>query len=357
MEKAAERQRRRDGRVSLFARGPFPRALDIATHALLPMAGALAALGFLRRDQPAARPNAAVAAVFGIAGFAPDLDGLIDGWSARYDALYWLQHRGVSHTLVGAPIFALVVLAALVALARLWPRRFSLFAWRRALVPAAVLGSWTHLVLDGITYSGVPLLWPFAFGRVGFPLFHWLVFWLLPIGGLALLLHAFGRLSRRGVIATGAVVAVILIVIAGARATLRPADVEGDALVFSRNQMNEWTILDPSPNGTWRATLLRDGVAADVGWFEPDEPPAAADAIARARDTGAYKGFLMGSFGPTVIVAEPSDDGWRVTFTDVAQRWEALHDPRWTPTMPHDEWGYVQFLVDGTDVTVLHRGW
>ena len=332
--------------------------MDVATHALVPLAGALAAFGFLRRDAPQDRRKAAIAGVFGVAGFAPDLDGIIDPLSARFDALYWLQHRGVSHTLVGAPLFALVALAALVLLARAWPRGASLYVWRPALVPAAVLGSWTHLVLDGITYSGVPLLWPFAFGRVGFPLFHWLVWWLFPVGVLVLALHAARRLSRRRVVQAGALVVVALVLVAGVRAATRPWDAGEDERVFPRNSMLEWTVAQPHENGSWLVQTERAGARSDPQWFEAREPAEADGAVDRARSTDAYRGFRMGSFGPVVVTALREGDVWNVTFTDVAQRYEALRGPRWSPTEPFEAWGYVAFRVhDDGRIDVTHRGW
>lgn len=332
--------------------------MDFATHALVPMAGALIALGYLRRDEPQDRSRAAFAAVFGIAGFAPDLDSLVDPLSEHVDALYFLQHRGFSHSLAGGPVFALVALGVLVLLARLWPRGASLFVWRPMLVPAAIVGSWTHLVLDGITYSGVPLLWPFAFGRFGFPLFHYLVIWLVPIAGLALGLHAFRRLSRRRVAQTGAFVVLVLVVLAGARAANRPWDEPEGTRVFPQNSMFAWTLATPHENGTWLVETYRDGARHDPMWFTASAPPDAEAAIARARDTDAYKGFLMGSFGPVVIDARREGDAWNVSFVDVAQRYEALRGPRWAPVEPFDLWGRASFLVpDEGPVRPIDRGW
>ena len=332
--------------------------MDVATHLLVPYAAALLVLGFWRRDAPGDRPRAAWAAVFGIAGFAPDLDGLVDPLSRHFDSLYWLQHRGLSHTAVGAPLFALAALGILVLAARLWPRRMSLFAWRPALVPAAVLGSYTHLLLDAVTYGGVPLWWPFAFGRVMFPLYHWLVFWLLPVAALPLALHAFGRLSRPRVVQAGALVVVLLLAVGAYRWAQRPSDEPAGTLVFSTNDADAWVVVRPLPNGTWEVALARGGARLDPAWFGDDFPPEAADAIARARGTDAYRGFLMGSFGPVVTTARPQEGAWNVTIVDVAQRYESMLEPRWTPADTPEAWGYVSFLVwpDGR-VDVTHRGW
>lgn len=334
--------------------------MDVATHLLVPYAAALAALGFWRRDDVGDRPRAAVAAVFGIAGAAPDLDGLLDPLSEWSDSLYWLQHRGVSHAAVGAPLFALAALGLLVLAARLWPRRMGLFAWRPAFLTAAVLGSYTHLLLDGLTYGGVPLWWPFAYGRVTFPVYHWLVFWLLPVAGLPLALHAFGRLPRRRVVQAGALVVALLLAVGGLRLATRPWGEPEGTLVYTTNSDFAWVVATPLPNGSWELRTVRGDERSDPAWFRDDAPPEAADAIGRAKGTAAYRGFLMGSFGPRVTTAERLPEGtWNVTFTDVAQRYEAtVLEPRWTPASTPEAWGYASFLVfpDGR-VEPTHRGW
>lgn len=332
--------------------------MDVATHLLVPYAAALAALGFWRRGELGDRRRAAVAAVFGVSGAAPDLDGLVDGLSSRFDALYWLQHRGVSHTAWGAPLFALALLLVLAWMARAWPRRMSLFAWRPALVPAAVLGSWTHLVLDGITYGGVPLLWPLSFHRFGFMLFHWLVFWLFPVGALLLGIHAAGRLSRRRVAQGGVLVVALLVVVAGVRVATRPEAREGE-LIFPRPSDVTWMSVSREGEDGWIVGERgRDGGLHDAMVFRGGVPDAALDAVHAAQRHAAYRGFLMGSFGPRVTMASPlGDGGWNVTFVDVVQRYDALHEPRWTPTEPFEDWGYVSFHVRGADVDVVHRGW
>lgn len=329
--------------------------MDVATHLLVPYAGALAAFGFWRRGATDDRGRAAVALVFGVAGFSPDLDGFLK-WVAELDErLYFMQHRGLSHSLVGAPLFALAFVGVLALFARRvgWLRNF---AWRRAFLPAIVLGSWTHLVLDGVTLAGVPLLWPFASGRWTLGIFSWLVIWLLPVCAAVLGLHTWGRLDRRGVVVSGAVVVAILVVVGGFRVATRP-DVAPGELVFPRESASEWLVATPAPSG-WTLATESGGIRRDMQDFEDVEPPEAAEAVARARDTGNYRGFLMGRYGPEVVVAVAASDGWDVTFTDAAQRYEALRDPRWTPTEPDlDAWGYVRFTVTSDAVAVVHRGW
>lgn len=335
--------------------------MDVATHFLVPYAAALAALGFARRGAPRDASKVTLAVVFGLAGFAPDLDGLVDPLAERVDALYWLQHRGVSHALVGAPFFALALVGTLALGARAWPRRLGRFAWRPAFVPLAVLGSWTHLVLDGVTLSGVPALWPFVDGRWTLNVFSWLVAWMFPIGLAVLGLHAWGRVGPRGALAAGVAFAVLLVALGGWRLAERP-DAEG-GLVFPRESAGEWLLVEPYRDG-WVVSLHDEGDTSDpVGplrdavLYPHDVPPGAEEAVARAKATAAWRGFAMGSYGPQTTVAAPVAEGWDVLVTDVAQRYEATHGARWTPTEPFEDWGYVRFTVGPDAVTVTHRGW
>lgn len=329
--------------------------MDVATHLLVPYAGALAALGLWRRDV-SDRRRAALALAFGVAGFAPDLDGAVKWLAELHDGLYFMQHRGVSHSLVGAPLFALAFAGGLSLLARRF-RRLDLFLWRPGFLAAVVLGSWTHLVLDAVTLAGVPLLWPFAFGRWTLGIFSWLLIWMLLPAAAVLSLHAAGRVTRRGVVAAGAFAVVALLAVGGLRVAERPEIAPGE-LVFPRASAFEWLVATPLPEGGWRLALERDAARHDPRDFVPSEPPEAAAAVARARDTDNYRGYLLGRYGPEVVVALPVAGGWDVSFTDAAQRYEALSGPRWTPTEPDlDAWGYVRFVVREADVEAVHRGW
>lgn len=329
--------------------------VDVLTHGLVPYAAALAAAGLWRKGVVPARHRVAWAAVFGIAGASPDLDGLLDMLSERSDALYFLQHRGVSHTAWGAPLFALATLGVLVGLARLFPRRFGLFAWRPALLAAAVLGSLTHLALDALTFTGVPLFWPFSWTRVSLQLYHWLVWWMFPIGALALALHLWGRFDARAMTRVGALLVAILVVIGGVRLATRP-DVDG-ALVFPRADERAWTVLVPVDGG-WEATTWRGDERLDRMTFLGNIEPGGDEAVARALAHPAWLGLKMESFGPIVTTATRAGDAWNVTLVDVAARYEALTGAQWTPTTPDTTaWGEVQMLVRDDGITVVKRGW
>lgn len=102
-------------------------ALTIDTQSLVPIVGAIAAgaLGALAPDLD--HPQAALSRRIGLIGLPFRL----------------VKHRGILHSGVAAAIA--LVGAALVV---------SVYA------TAAALGYASHLVLDGLTVQGIPLLWP-----------------------------------------------------------------------------------------------------------------------------------------------------------------------------------------------------
>ena len=328
--------------------------MDVATHFLVPYAAALWGLGAWRREAKPGRVGLAVA--FGAAGFAPDLDSGLDWVATLWPSLYFLQHRGLSHAIVGAPMFGVFLVGLLALLARRFPRRLAHFRWQPWLLPAAILGSWTHLVLDSVTYGGVPALWPFAFGRAMWPAFPWVVIWLFPLCTLVLGLHAWGRLDRRAAAVSGALVVAILVALGSVQAAARPDTPEG-GMVLPRSSMVEWLVVRPDGPDAWAVSLVRSGDTVASERYASAVPPEAQAAVEAARATPAYRGFLMGLFGPEAVAASPAEGGWNVTFTAVAQRFDATHGPRWTPTQPHAEWGLQSFLVRGGEVEETHRGW
>lgn len=327
--------------------------VDFFTHGLLPYAAALVALGLHRRNAAEHRSALSWALAFGVAGTAPDFDAL-SSWAARlWDDAYWLQHRGVSHSALGSVVFALLVLGLASALARWKPRAFGLLRWRPSFMLAAVLGAWSHLALDALTLSGIPLWWPFSFGRVSIQLYSWLIWWLFPICGIVLLLHWRGRLDTRRVAQAGVLVVTILIILAGVRVATRPSG----EFVYPRTSEFEWVVLTPLANGSWEASLHRMGETTNTMTFSSLTPDAARSAIETARTHGSYKGWLMQSYGPVVTTAVPTTGGWNVTFIDVAARFDALNNPRWTPAKPFEAWGQVSLVVTSEGVTPTVRGW
>ena len=88
----------------------------------------------------------------------PDLDFLYSTFSGnKLD--YLLEHRGHSHTVVGAVLTALLLLAA----CELWMRiakRTPTRGDRRWLAVAALLGPLLHIAMDGTNSYGVHPFWP-----------------------------------------------------------------------------------------------------------------------------------------------------------------------------------------------------
>src|SRR5688500_15397671 len=123
--------------------------MDSLTHGLLGLA-----LGALRRAD-ADRSAVLVACV--LAAEIPDLDYL---WPADNSVLHALQaHRGLTHSLIAAPLVALTATAlAKVAFRR--ARAVSLLSWS---LPAVLLA---HLLADAWTGWGTRLWLPFSDARV-----------------------------------------------------------------------------------------------------------------------------------------------------------------------------------------------
>jgi inner membrane protein len=124
---------------------------------------------------------AALGALGGLCAMVPDIDHPQSAIRRKTGALgtaaaFWMNHRGITHTLLAAAVFALV--CALIA---------------RPEVAAAMAGGYlSHLILDACTPSGVPFLGPLSWRR-----FH-----LLP-GGMRV---RTGSFAEKGVLLTFVVV-------------------------------------------------------------------------------------------------------------------------------------------------------
>ncbi len=118
--------------------------MDNLTHT---MTGVLLARTGLHRLAPRA------SATLVLAANAPDVDIL----AAGRGALNYLQyHRGITHSLIGLPLMALVVTAVMRTFWRKGP-----FAWKRTYL-TALLGVSTHPLLDLMNTYGVRLGEPFS---------------------------------------------------------------------------------------------------------------------------------------------------------------------------------------------------
>lgn len=94
-----------------------------------------------------------------LAAEAPDLDVFI----RRIPGLWWVGHRGITHTLVAAPFIALAVALGV----RLCLRRARLGPlWGTALLSVLV----AHYFGDVITYRGIRPLLPWSSWRLSWPI-------------------------------------------------------------------------------------------------------------------------------------------------------------------------------------------
>ncbi len=127
--------------------------MDTLTHAL---SGALLARATARKDAPPRSLPRRIAAGF-FACAAPDLDFVV-GWFGP--VAYLENHRGVTHSLILLPLWAVAVSWLLAKILR-EPR-----GWR-ALYGVAALGIALHIAGDLITSYGTMILAPFSDWRAG----------------------------------------------------------------------------------------------------------------------------------------------------------------------------------------------
>ena len=133
--------------------------MDNLTHSLVGLF--LARAGFKRA-------TAYGTAVIVLAANAPDFDVISWFWG-RPTWLHW--HRNITHSLVGAPVMALLSVAAVALISRFLSDPKKTHWWPAFLV--ALLGVASHLLLDLTNAYGVRLLLPFSG--------HWSHFDITPV--------------------------------------------------------------------------------------------------------------------------------------------------------------------------------
>lgn len=353
-------------KVKHYREGGPDRSVDVFSHFLLPLAAALVALriGNPPGDDPERmivwRRRLSLALVFGLAGLMVDLDGVY-GWLRHQEGLYFLQHRGFSHTLLGAPLHGLAAAGLVALVARLFPKRLGWLHWRAAYIPTAVLGSFTHLILDALTFGGIPLFWPISSQNYSLNVYNWLIIWMVPPAGIISVLFLIGKLPPRRVVQFTSILVVLMVINAGMRLETRPDLLPGEK-AYSRASYQEWIVLTPDPDDeeAWWVQIHHAGQPHGPQWFNRTHiEPGSEAAVGRARDTNAHRGFQMNTFGPVVIETHAlDDDGWQINFTAVVPRMDAVSEPRWTPTQPEaHEWGLLIVHVQNGRVDVVQEGW
>ncbi len=317
--------------------------MDAITHVLLAHA---AAIIVVRRRVG----GPALAAAAGASALAPDLDVLLAPLTL-FEPLYFLGHRGATHSIVGAPLSALAFLWVLSRLGRRF-QRLEIFQWRRSFWWAALWGGWSHLALDGITRQGVVMLWPLSDMRFSLELFFYLIWWLAPISLFGMWQRYRGRWSNRGYLRTVAVVCALILIVGGVRLSGRP---DGEH-VYATPSDFEWTVAEEHANGTWELTSVRWGEVRDQAWYPSVVPDEAGLAVAAAMETIAFRAFKMDGTAPFVPSAEPAPGGWNVTIIDVVARFQIRDPPRFIPEDWLEDIGVFEATVTSRGVDVHRAG-
>jgi membrane-bound metal-dependent hydrolase YbcI (DUF457 family) len=287
--------------------------MDIFTHALLP----LALFAALRR--PWAECLAA-----GLGAAMPDMDVLLS-WAQAADPLYFTVHRGWSHTVWGAPLFALAGLAVVsrpfwrTRLGSLGPR-LAAFRLAPATCVAAVLGAWSHLLLDWPTITGVAAAWPFSLQRATLNLYFFGVLFATPVSAWAVWRLYRGTLPRPLLLRAAALCALLLLASGALRAATMPHGLPAEDVVVPTPNDLRWVVAVPEAQG-WvvhdHDALRGDGAAHE---FQGNLSAAAIPALVAAEGTGAYRTWAWNNPTP-LLNATPLADGWRIEFRDAI----ALH--------------------------------
>jgi len=285
--------------------------------------------------------SAALAA--GIGGVAPDLDSLT--WVVSlWDPLYFLGHRGFSHSLLGAPLYALG--AVLLLRAPFWRRVLPIHAELKfgpRAIAIALAFSYTHLALDALTHWGVPLFFPWSVERFSAGWFFYSVTAMAPVSIWLVWRTARGTDTQRTRRVALALLVAVLVVAGATRSATYPRGEAFDLAVPGATEWS-WTTLARHEKG-WSATFYSFG--REVGEAEylelPIDDPGARDAVDRARGHVEHRAFMLYTAGPHVTQAEARDDGgWNVTFLDLMERTQADRSP-WFPF--GEDAGKLRFAV------------
>lgn len=290
--------------------------MDSLTHIFVPYA----AFTLARRPR-----HERVAAAIG--GFAPDLDALWAWLSHAHELAYPLVHRGFSHSMLGAPLLATLLLFLLSRprLKRRW-KRFEAVPWNAKAITPLWLGAWSHLVLDGVTITGVPLLWPLDDGRLTTDWFFFGITYLLPVSLVFLIQILRGRASDRFVKVGLVFVATILVIAGTIRFVSFPKDLVGDEDVTPGPVDSRWYVSRRNETGVSVYATKLGGARMAEEFFPEHNRTAAAQALGACESRPGYTPWHWHLWGlPVVNATRLPDGGWRIQYADSAIAYADLH--------------------------------
>ncbi|HEV8359453.1 MAG TPA: metal-dependent hydrolase [Candidatus Thermoplasmatota archaeon] len=281
--------------------------MDIFTHAVLP----LAALAFLRR------PLAERLAI-GLGAAMPDMD-VFFSWATRLcdDPCFAFTHRGLSHTVWGAPLLGALGLAIVTMpwWSRRWPR-MAAFQLGPMTLLAALVGGLSHVALDALTITGTPALWPLTLQRFTLNIYFFSLLYTAPLALWVVWRLFRGTLQERH-LKLAALGLVAMLVAGGAlRVATMPQGLGADAVVQPSPLDGEWLVAKPgAAPGSWEVATTSVWRASLHTTHAGNATAASADAVARAQALGAWKGWAWTNEAP-LVNATAIEDGWRLEFRD-----------------------------------------
>jgi membrane-bound metal-dependent hydrolase YbcI (DUF457 family) len=314
--------------------------LDTLTHGFVPYAA------FTIAKRPRVERIAAA-----IGGIAPDLDATWAWLSHAHEQAYPLVHRGFSHTIWGAPMLATFLLFFLAhpAIARRLQRFENIWFTKGALLPL-LLGAWSHLLLDAITITGIPLFWPAYDGRFTTDWFFFGIPYLLPLSLFGWIMVWRGKATDRVVRRTFVAILVVLLLAGGLRMYTYPRDLEGGEDVTPAPVDWMWYVSKPNETGVLAYATSWGGQRIGEEFLPHHLYDESRDAQRRCEDAVGFVAWKWYLWGDPVIEARrlvhPYDDEsrapgmdsfplppgssipngtWDITYQDSAIQYNILH--------------------------------
>jgi membrane-bound metal-dependent hydrolase YbcI (DUF457 family) len=324
--------------------------LDTLTHGFVPYA----VFTLLKRPR-IERVAAAIGAM------SPDADVLWAWLSHAHDHAYPLVHRGFSHTLWGAPILATIALFILAN--QPMARRGALFenVWfTRGTILPLWIGAWSHLLLDGVTITGIPLLWPLSNTRFTTDWFFFGVPYLAPLSLVAWILILRRKASDRFIRIAFVVLVAILLAAGSIRAYSYPKNLVGDEDVTPGPVEWEWIVSRNTPEGVtvyatgWGGVEKPSRFYPHVAYVESEEARRACEG------TAGIIPWSWSLWGLPIVHAEKEDATWKITYRDAGQIYDdETRDLRWSDREDPAERDEARCTVDpqGNVSFDRDRGW